>query len=259
MDKIRRERGGSSIEMSSESIPVGQAAHTTERSMSAMERMGAMYARNFANTLIRDAFVLLHQQMQLLPGRVSYQDGTDWHETEPRLWVQRQRLSVTLGESEGVKLRKAQALSMLIETQRQDAQNAFGVLVDYTGMYEARVDMGRNAGLTEPAQYWVDPESPQAQQAQQQQAEQAQQAQQMQMAQQQALIQSQQAMVAMQEETKRMSYQLKTVEAERDRVARMLEKAEELAAKYVEMELEYSTDVPERGIEGGEVISITPT
>ena len=257
MDKMRRERGGASIDLSTESMPVNQAAHSTERIMSAMERLVAMYARNFARTLVRDTFVLLHQQLQLLPGKISFEAEGDWMETEPRFWIERSRISVTLGVSEGEKMRRAQGLMQVIQQQQMDAEGAFGILVDYRTMYEARVDLARISGLTNPSQYWVDPDSPEAQQAAQAQQEQAAQQQQMMAQQQQQMIQMQMQAVAMQEETKRLRIQQEALEAERDRVATMLQKAEETAQKYVEIELKYGQDVPEKGIEGAEVVSIT--
>lgn len=224
-DKIRRERGGSTIDASHENMPVSQAAHSTERVMSAMERRVAMYARNFANNMFRDAFVLLHEQLKLWPGKMAFESGNQWRETEPRYWIQRNRISVNLGESEGDRLKKGAALGAVIANQREDAGKA---LTEQE--YEARVDQARMAGLKDPGQYYLDPRSPKGRQLAAQQAEQAQVSQQMAFQQSQALYQTQLAMTQMQEQTKRMSDQLDAINSERDRLNKLIIEMSKLEA-----------------------------
>lgn len=222
-DKVRRERGGSSIDASRENAPVQQAAHSTERIMSAMERVVGMYARNFANNLIRDAGVLLHEQMKLLPGKLAFQVGDEWQEVEPRYWVQRNRISVTLGKSEGEKMRQIGALRNVIEIQRADGQDKFSLLTDPMGAYEARIDLARASGLSDPAQYFVNPESPEGQAAQQQAAQQAEQERMMAMLQTNQVFETQRVIVQMQEETKRAKNATDALESQRDRLSGLIE------------------------------------
>ncbi len=245
MDKIRDERAGSSIRSGSENQPVNQAAHTTERVMSAMERLVAMYARNFANSLIRDAFVLLHQQMKLLPGKVSFQNGDSWMETEPRYWIDRTRISVTLGKGEGEKMRKSGALRELIEIQRQDSAGPYATLVSPSAAYEARIDLARNAGLDEPTQYWVDPESPEGQQAAQQAAQRAMEDRQAAMMANQMQYQTMLAITQMQEQTKRMSDQSDAVEGAMDRFVKFV-------TEMTKIEAQTGEDLPQ-GLLGDDV------
>lgn len=223
-DKLRKELGGSSIDMANEAIPVQQAAHSTERVMSAMELVVGMYAQNFANNLIRDAGVLLHEQMKLLPGKIAFQDGNDWREVEPRYWIQRNRISVKLGKSQGDKARELAALDLVIDVQRADSQDGkFALLSDPMGAYEARMDLTRAAGLSDPGQYWVDPESPEGQAAQELVAEQAEQERMVALMQQRQLYETQIAITAMQEETKRAKNLTDGLEAQRDRLAGLIE------------------------------------
>ena len=222
-DKLRRERGGSAIDVSRENAPVQQAAHSTERIMSAMERIVGMYARNFANNLIRDTGVLLHQQMQLLPGKITFEVGNEWREVEPRYWVQRNRLSVNLGKTEGEKQRELTALTQIIGIQREDAQGPFAVLSDPMGAYEARIDLARCAGLQDPGQYFVSPESPEGQAAAQRAAQMAEQERMVAMMQQRQLYEMQIAITAMQEETKRAKNATDSMSAERDRLADLIQ------------------------------------
>ena len=252
-DKLRRERGGSSIDTARENSPVQQAAHSTERIMSAMERLVGMYGRNMANALIRDVGVLLHQQLQLMPGKLAFKDGNEWAETEPRYWIQRNRISVNLGKSEGEKARNIAALANVIEVQRADREQG-GVLSPQE--YEARLDMTRAADLKDAGQYWLDPASPEGQQAAAAQAQAAKEQQQMALYQQQMLYATQLKVTEAQEATKRIASERQMLEDQRDRLADMMQKAEALRAQYVEMELKYGADVPEEGIEGGELAEV---
>ena len=246
-------------------MPVNQAAHSTERIMSAMEKLLAMYARNLANTMIRDVFVLLHQQLQLLPGKVAFRRGTDWAEVEPRRWVQRTRIAVTLGMSEGEKLKRRNSLTQTIAQGNEDMA-AGSPLINYKAQYEARVDLARTDGLPNPEQYWVDPESPEGQQAMQVKAQRDQQAMELQVRQFEAQQQTILRVAELQEMTKRISDENDKLEAQRDRVAKMYEGMQKLAAQYVKIAIENDVDVPGLAeamtegidmVEGGEVVPFT--
>ena len=218
--------------------------------MSAMEQIVGMYARNFANNLIRDAGVLLHEQLKLMPGKVAFQVGNEWQETEPRYWIQRNRISVTLGKSMGEKARNMGALREIVAIQREDRAQG-GVLSKQE--YEARLDLTRMADLKDAGQYWLDPESQEGQMAAQAAQQSAQQQQQLAFAGQQMVLAAQMRVAEMQEATKRMEGERRMLEDQRDRLADMMQKAEELRQQYVEMELKYGADVPGEGIEGDEL------
>ncbi len=225
-DKERRELGGSSIDTSSEAMPVNQAAHSTERVMSAMEKLVSMYARNFANNLIRDAFVLLHEQLKLLPGKMVFKDGSDWQETEPRYWIQRNRISVNLGESDGEKLRKGGSLQNVIAIQREDDGKPLT-----KQEYEARVDQARMAGLKDPEQYYLDPESDEGMQKAQAAAQSAEQERQMALMANQMQYQTMLAIAQMQEQTKRLSDQADTAQETMDRWAKFVTEMTKIEAQ----------------------------
>jgi hypothetical protein len=216
----RHELAGTSTNVARENMPVAQAAHSTERIMSAGEKVVGMYATNIANNLIRDTFVLLHEQMKLLPGKVSFKDGTNWAETEPRYWIQRNRISVNLGLSDGEKMRRGGALGKVIANQRADKTESPVLSKEE---YEARIDEARMAGLSDPEQYYLDPDSPEAQQKAQMAAQQAQEDRQMALAQSESVLNAQKYIVDMQEQTKRMSDQLDAMDSERDRLAKLIE------------------------------------
>ena len=242
MDKVRQERGGSSITTSSEAIPVGQGGdHSLERMMSAMEKFVGMMARNLAGTLIRDTFVLLHQNLKLLPGKLNFQVKDDWQEVEPRLWIERNRISVNLGMSEGERLRRINGQSQVIGIQREDKAQESTLTSDMTE-YESRIDLYRAMGLPNPEQYVVNPQSPEGQMAAQAKAQTAQQQQELAIMQQQSLIQAQTNAVAMQEETKRMGDATDALEKQRDRLSKMMIEFTKVAADLREAGID--ADIP---------------
>ena len=200
--------------------------------MSAMESLLAMYAANLANSMIRDVFVLLHQQLRLMPGDLEFQNGDEWARTEPRRWVERTRISVTMGPTLGERMRLQAGLRETIAIQRQDKAED-SVLTSSSVEYEARVDFYRALGLKNPEQYAVDPNAPSGQvnpqtgqeltigQADAQaKAQMAQQQQEMQMRAQQMQYEYMQSIAQMQEMTKRMSDYMDQVEAQRDRLVK---------------------------------------
>lgn len=158
LDKMRRERGGSAIDMGSNMQAVSNTpAHTYERQATSQEQMVAMYAGNFGIG-VRDAFVLLHQQLKILGETIEFQDGDEWRTVEPRYWMDRERFTLRMGLSQGEKSRRIAAYESLIQKQNEAMETAGGVLVDEGNMYKARIDQGVVMGLPEPDQYWQDPD-----------------------------------------------------------------------------------------------------
>ncbi len=269
LDKMRRERGGSAIDMGSTMAPVGNTpAHTFERFTSSQEQMVAMYAKNFANTLIRDAFVLLHQQLRVLGETINFQDGEKWYTEEPRHWMDRERFTVKLGLSQGEKMRRIAAYETLLEKQTSVMEaGKEGVLVDDGNLYKALVDQANIQGLPEPDQYWLDPErvvgrDPQtgqeitaSQRAQQMQAQSAERAQAEQREAAQAMLNAQMQITALQEETKRMRDNAKAINDAQTLVQKSLDSIRDFIAEQTKTEAQYGVDVPGGTVTGDEELA----
>jgi hypothetical protein len=241
MDKMRSEGGGPALDMQGENIPVNtQTAHGTERVMTAMEQLASRIAESFASTFLMPMFRNLHKLlMKYGQGELQMQQPNgEFVTTDPRMWVERTNVSITVGKTMGEKMRQANALQWVVSAQAQAMQaGQDGVLVNLQGIHNALVDLGRAYNLAAPQQYWVDPASQQGQQAAQQKAQQAQAAQQAQQQQLQAMIGIQQQLDMQKEETKRMAAQLKYQEAQEDRIEEMREALADLAFKYTELEV----------------------
>lgn len=273
LDKMRRERGGSAIDMGSSQMPIGNTtAHTFERFTSSQEQMVSMYARNFANTMIRDAFVLLHQQLKILGETIEFQDGDEWRTVEPRYWMDRERFTVKLGLSAGEKSRRIGAYESLIQKQKEAMQSgAGGVMVDEGNMYKALVDQGNVMGLPEPDQYWQDPERPSGQTGQNGQqmtvAQAAQMSQQMaqkaaadaQNAQTDKLLALQAQIATLQEETKRLKIQQEGVSDAQSTIQKGADSMRDFAVDMTKIEADTGKDVPGGVMHGDEDIAARVT
>ncbi len=269
LDKMRRERGGSAIDMGSSMSPVGNTpAHTFERFTSSQEQMVAMYAKNFANTLVRDSFVLLHQQLKVLGESIQFQDGEEWYTEEPRFWMDRERFTVKLGLSQGEKMRRIAAYESLLEKQASAMESGKeGVLVDDGNMYKALVDQLNIQGLPEPEQYWQDPERPvgrdpqtgqtitASQQAKQSQAKAAQDAQRAQEMAAEAMLEAQKQITAAQEETKRMRDNAKAMNEAQRLVLDSVDSLRDFITSQTKIEAEYGVNVPGGTVEGDEELA----
>jgi len=242
MDKMRRERGGSSIE-SSNTEPVNIAAHTFERSMSASEQLVMMMAVNYGTTLIRDVFVILHQQLKLLGESISFENGGEWQEMEPAQWIDRERFTVKLGLTTGEKQRRAGAYEGIFAKQMQLLQSgADGVLISEDGVYQTLIDQANLMGMVDPEQYYVDPQSDEAKQARQQKQQAAQQQAQ---AQEQAAQQQQQLLMQLEQMRQQTTLQMQAMKNESDSLKAHLAHTEAILSdrlKLIELNAKYDKD-----------------
>ena len=254
LDKMRRERGGSAIDMGSSQYPIGNTtAHTFERFTSAQEQLVAMYARNFANTMIRDAFVLLHQQLKILGESMQFQDGEDWVTVQPRFWMDRERFTVKLGLSAGEKSRRISAYEALLEKQSGAAEaGKEGTLVTEENMYKALIDQLNVQGLPNPQDYWTDPQSEQAMQAREMQAQAGREAQAAATAQQDKLLTAQMQITALQEETKRLKNIADAQQGQQELIQKGLDSIRDFIAAQTKTEAESGTDIPGGTLYGDE-------
>ena len=247
-DEMRKDKGGGAIDATASAQVLGQGGDwSLERLMSAIEQINAMVARNLAETLFKPIYRRLHKllrenQTEAIP----LQGQAGWEYVQPQAWSPREDMVISLGMSVGERSKRIGVLQNIIQQQTADSQaGMMGVLVDQNGMYQARVDLARMAGLPTPEQYYVDPSSPQAQQAQQAAQQQAQQAQQQQMQQQQEMMRFQYKMLTdiekVKAEAKLVSDQMKD---QTDKLKMYLQQAEKMFSHRVKLaELEQETDV----------------
>jgi hypothetical protein len=185
MDKVRSEQTGAALEMSTgEGQLVREASGVSvDMQMQPREMVAAQVARNLAETLVRNLFLLIHQTLRRdWIGSITYQLAGDWQDTEPSEWRPRKRLNVTVGLSPGERRRSAQALQYVHQVQMQMIQGgSANITTSWAGVHQALQDWMRGAELDGAEGYFLDPlgqESQAGQQAagEQQEAQQQQQA-----------------------------------------------------------------------------------
>jgi hypothetical protein len=191
-DKVRTERGGASLEMQGAAMQVtaNQTAQGIERQYSTKEMLAATMARTFAETLLRQVFVIAHYELRTRWGApIDAKIGGEWQQVDPSQWRARKRVSVRVGQSVSERGRTAAALSGVVQLQSTIMQSPLaGQLTDASRIFNALSDLVVASQLRSPDRYFLDPASQQAQQAQQAAAQQQQQQQQAGMAMQRALM-----------------------------------------------------------------------
>jgi hypothetical protein len=178
MDKMRREKGGAAIDTAGQAQQVAHdTAHGLERTMTAIEQVNAMVARNLAETLIKGVYSKMHRLLKKhWPGVIQARTGGKWLQQVPQTWPERDEVAVQVGMTTGERMRMMQLLGQVVQQQLQALQmGQDGVLVGLPQLYNTLIDFARAGGLQSPEQYWIDPASPQSQQAAQQKSQAAQQ------------------------------------------------------------------------------------
>ncbi len=168
MDKVRRERGGASLDMGAEAMPTGNMGdHGVERIMTSMELLSGMMAKSFSDTMVTEIFRQIHRLLRRHSKEpISLQKSGQWVQVNASQWPERKRINVNIGMSTGERGRRQLALDKTLNYQIQAIESGNdGILTDLDKVHNTLTDIGRAAGMDDPAIYWIDPESPEAQQA----------------------------------------------------------------------------------------------
>ena len=247
MDQTRSERGGSAIGTANEAMKVsGDTAHGIERVMSSMEQSNALLARTFAETFIRGIFTELHNVVRAAAmGPIQAKIGGTWINSDPRSWMKRTKMSVTIGGSQAERGRRANAIENVIAKQEKLAQ-AGSTLFDETKLYNALTTQAKYSDINNPDTYYVDPKSEEGQQAKQakdmkkEEAKAKQDEAEQQMIQAQAMLSKAEVMKGQaQIQSAQARLDIGTIKGENDRLQTLLDTAgddKDLAYKYHELQ-----------------------
>lgn len=251
LDKQRADRTGVSPESMFQGLNLStETAHGIERLMSAREELVGLIIRLMAETGMRDLYLLIRECL------IKYEKKSrmvelrgKWVEINPTEWKDRQDTTVRVGIGPGDIMAKKQSLENLWAKQ-QELKQVGSTLVNERREYRVLTELVKFSDLGDPEQFVVDPQSDEAKLMRKRRDEEQTQAMQAQQEQEARLMQMQQALVDSQEETKRQKALLEHQKATLDRFAGMVQEAENIRQKYIEMELKYSTDVPGEGMAG---------
>lgn len=173
----RAELGGAALDMAQANLQLNDrvGSEGLDRAYSVMEQLAAMMTRTLAESLARNTFKLVHELMRRridTPMQVKLKGV--WHTITPADWPERDQLTCKLGMSPGERKRKADALGFVLDAQLKLAGEGMNnILVNLPGFYQALMDWCRVNELTNPEQYFIDPDSDESKEASKQKDQQS--------------------------------------------------------------------------------------
>jgi hypothetical protein len=120
----------------------------------AQERI-SLVARTFANTGVKDLFMLVHRMVRKYNTRQEIiRLNNKWVTVDPREWKERKDMSVSVGLGTGNKDQQLGHLMTILQAQREAIQ--IGVATP-KNVYHALKKLTQNAGFKAPEEFWTDP------------------------------------------------------------------------------------------------------
>jgi len=178
LDKSRGEAGGASLDMQTAGAQVkGETWRGIERQYGAKELLAGLMLRTFAETALREVYLLAHKNLRAYPqGIMQGKLRGEWIEQDASEWRPRSLANVQVGVAGSQMQERANSLRETIDYQMKAlGAGQGGVLTDMANVYQALTALERAKGLEMPERYWIDPSSKGAQEAAAQKAQQAEQ------------------------------------------------------------------------------------
>jgi len=123
--------------------------------MSAAQQRLELVARTFAETGVKDLFMLVHR---LIRQNITKPDivriRNQWIEVDPREWKNRKDLSISVGLGAGNKDQQLMHLNAILQMQKEALQVG---LTNPEKIYNALSKLTQNAGFKNPEEFWVNP------------------------------------------------------------------------------------------------------
>ena len=128
LDKARGEAGGASLDMQTAGAQVqGQTWRGIERQYGAKELMAGLMLRTFAETALREVYLLAHRNLRRYPpGVIEEKISGEWVKTDPRDWRARSLADIQVGVAGSQMQERAQAFRETIGMQIQALQAGQG-------------------------------------------------------------------------------------------------------------------------------------
>ena len=124
MDKMRTEEAGASLDMQQAEMQiVGDTAHGVERQYSSKELTLQKIGKTFAETLVRQVFLKMHEALRTqynMPLMVKMAD--QWVEMDTSQWPPRDHVNVTVGQTAGQRNSAQQNMLMYLQMTQGDMQ-----------------------------------------------------------------------------------------------------------------------------------------
>lgn len=156
MDSMKEKRTGvTAYNQGLDSNSLNKTASGIAQVMSAAQQRLELVARTFAETGVKDLFMLVHR---LVRTKVTKPDiirlRNTWVEIDPREWKSRKDLSISVGLGAGNKDQQMMHLNNILQMQKEAL--AVGITTP-DKIYNALAKLTQNAGFKDPNEFWVDP------------------------------------------------------------------------------------------------------
>jgi hypothetical protein len=148
-----------------------QTATVAAQQYTAAAAKTKLIARIFAETGIKDMFILLHaiiRKHQKEPGMMP--KGQQWLRVDPREWKKRDAMTVNVGLGSGGQQQEVMNAQLIGTAQKELLLGGKAALVTDANLFNSAKMMTRAMKIRDPDSYFTDPSSPQGQQAAQQAA-----------------------------------------------------------------------------------------
>jgi len=156
MDDMKEKRTGiTAYNQGLDSNSLNKTATGVQQIMSAAQQRLELVARTFAETGVKDLFLLVHR---LVRQNVTKPDivriRNQWVNIDPREWKNRKDLSISVGLGAGNKDQQLMHLNTILQMQKEAL--AVG-LTDPEKIYNALAKLTQNAGFKNPDEFWINP------------------------------------------------------------------------------------------------------
>jgi hypothetical protein len=156
MDSMKEKRTGiTAYNQGLDSNSLNKTASGIAQVMSAAQQRLELVARTFAETGVKDLFMLVHR---LVRTKVTKPDiirlRNKWVEVDPREWKSRKDLSISVGLGAGNKDQQMMHLNNILQMQKEALA---GGLTSVDKIYNALAKLTQNAGFKDPNEFWTDP------------------------------------------------------------------------------------------------------
>jgi hypothetical protein len=166
MDTMKEKRTGvTAYNQGLDSNSLNKTASGVAQIMSAAQQRIELVARTFAETGVKDLFLLVHRLVRMnytKPDIIRLRNR--WVEVDPRGWKNRKDLSVSVGLGAGNKDQQLMHLTTILQMQKEAIQIG---ITSPDKIYNALAKLTQNAGFKNPEEFWTNPaDNPQPQEQQ---------------------------------------------------------------------------------------------
>ena len=156
MDNMKEKRTGiTAYNQGLDSDSLNKTATGVAQIMSAAQQRLELVARTFAETGVKDLFMLVHRLVrQNLTKPDIVRIRNQWINIDPREWKARKDLSISVGLGAGNKDQQLMHLNAILTLQEKALQVG---LTDKTKIYNALSKLTQNAGFKNPDEFWTNP------------------------------------------------------------------------------------------------------